>query len=184
LTLSLRGGHQIGNAAVAVRLLESANRRGIAIGKHAIERGLTTTRWPGRLELLVFNDGRRLLLDAAHNVEGAQALAAYLAEWHAERPPIVLGVMSDKDVEGIVRTLLPVTSTVIVTAARIRRAMDPAELAARISALDPSRVVHTEPEPASAVERAFHEADCVCAAGSIFLVGAIREAFRGRAILH
>ena len=46
LTLGLRGAHQIGNALVAIRVLETARRRGIGISKAAIERGMTDVRWP------------------------------------------------------------------------------------------------------------------------------------------
>ena len=36
--------------------------------------------WPARLELITLDDGRQVLLDAAHNPEGARALAAYLRD--------------------------------------------------------------------------------------------------------
>ena len=71
LSLALRGEHQIGNALVAVRLLEAARRHGIPVTRAAIERGLTTVDWPGRLELFDLHDDRQVLLDAAHNVDGA-----------------------------------------------------------------------------------------------------------------
>ena len=83
-----------------------------------------------------------MLLDAAHNPEGARALRQYLAAWHPERPVLVIGVMRDKDADGILRELLPVTSSVIATAASTPRAMPANELAARVTALDAGEVCH------------------------------------------
>ncbi len=149
LQLSLRGEHQVGNAQVAVRLIEIARRRGIAVPKEAIERGLTHVDWPGRLELIRFDDGRQVLLDAAHNVDGAKALAAYLGSRHPERPALVIGVMRDKDIEGILAALLPVVSSVVATAAPTPRAIPARDLAARFSAMGGRVPVRVEPDPAS-----------------------------------
>ncbi len=132
--LALRGEHQVGNALVAVRLLEAARYAGVHVERAAVEWALSSVDWPARLEMLALADGRRVLLDAAHNLDGAQALAAYLRHWHPQRPPLVLGVMRDKDVDDILRALLPVTSQVIATAAPTPRAMPADELAARIAA--------------------------------------------------
>jgi dihydrofolate synthase/folylpolyglutamate synthase len=185
LTLALRGQHQIGNAVVAIRLLETARRAGFAhLTAGSIERGLSTAEWPARLELLMLPDNRRVLLDAAHNVEGAQALASYLAEWHAERPTLVVGIMRDKDVKGILCALLPVTSAVIATRPPSVRALTAAELAADAKTLDPVRDVQAHDDSLTAVEEALVRDNTICVAGSIFLVGAVREALRRRAILQ
>jgi dihydrofolate synthase/folylpolyglutamate synthase len=153
-------------------------------GRDAIERGLTEARWPARLELLDAGGGRSILLDAAHNVEGAGALASYLARWHPERPPLVIGVMADKDVDGILRLLLPVASAIVTTAAASRRAMPAAALAARVTAIDPGRDVVAVDGAASAVGCAFAHANLICVAGSIYLAGEVRDAVQRRAILH
>ena len=115
--LALRGEHQIANAVVAVRLLEAAAARGVPVTHAGIEEGLETTVWPARLELITLQGGQRVLLDAAHNADGAQALAAYLREWHPERPALVISVMRDKDVDGILRPLLPRVRAVVTTRA-------------------------------------------------------------------
>jgi dihydrofolate synthase/folylpolyglutamate synthase len=140
--------------------------------------------WPGRLELIRLDDGRDVLLDAAHNVDGARALAAYLAARHPERPALVIGVMRDKDVEGIVAALLPLVSSVVATAAPTPRAIPARDLGSRISAMGTPVPVRTDPDPAAAVEQALATSRTVCVAGSIFLVGAVRDALRRRAILR
>lgn len=179
--LGLRGEHQVGNAIVAVRLLEVAAASGIAISREAIEHGLAAAAWPARLELLTLERGRRVLLDAAHNPEGARALAAYLTRWHPERPPLVIGVMRDKNVADIAHTLLPVVSSVIATAAPTPRAIPAADLARHLLAAGATDV-RSEPDPIVAIEKAFESADTICVAGSIFLAGAVRDELRQRVI--
>ena len=183
LTLGLRGDHQIGNAVVAIRLLECARAAGMSIPRSAIEHGLIDINWPGRLELLDVGGNARVLLDAAHNPEGARALASYLQRWHPERPALVLGVMRDKEIGGILDALLPVVWSVITTAANSSRALPALELAARVSAAGGIRV-EAEPDPIAAVERALSMSQTVCVAGSIFLVGAVRGRLIRRAILR
>jgi dihydrofolate synthase / folylpolyglutamate synthase len=182
ITLGLRGEHQVGNAIVAVRLLEVAADAGLRIPHAAIERGLATAEWPARLELLTIERGRRVLLDAAHNPEGARALAAYLRRWHPERLPLVIGVMRDKNVADIAHTLLPVVSSVIATAAPTPRAIPAVDLARHLRAAGADEV-HAEPDPHRAIDQALETADTICVAGSIFLAGAVRERLRQRAIL-
>jgi dihydrofolate synthase/folylpolyglutamate synthase len=184
LTLALRGEHQVINALVAVRVLEAARNAGVVISGTAIEQGLTKVTWPARLELIDVGGGRRVLIDAAHNVEGARALAAYLERWHPERPALVIGVMRDKDVDGILTALFPVTSAVIATEAATPRALPSGDLARRVATLDPVRRVQAERDPGRAVELAFAECATVCVAGSIFLAGAVRPILIRNAILQ
>jgi len=184
LSLALRGEHQVGNALVAIRLLEAAGRRGVRVTRDAIERGLTGVDWPGRLELISLQDGRQVVLDAAHNVEGAQSLAAHLGRRYPERPALVIGVMRDKDVEGILGALLPVVSSIVTTAANTSRAIPADELAARIIANGPSMPVHAEPSPRQAVENALANRGAVCVAGSLLVVGEVREGLKHHAILR
>lgn len=173
--LALRGEHQVGNAVVATAVLEAARRQRLTIPASAIVHGLEQVEWPARLELLSLPTGSRVLLDAAHNPEGARALRAYLARWHPERPSLVIGIMRDKDADAILRELLPVTSSVVATAANTPRAMPARELASSVKALDAARAVIAYDDPAAAIDAALATNATVCVAGSIFLAGAVRE---------
>ena len=76
LLLALRGEHQVGNAVVAVRVLEAAREQGAGYSCSRHHAWVSkTVEWPARLELLQLASGPRVLLDAAHNPEGAAALA-------------------------------------------------------------------------------------------------------------
>jgi dihydrofolate synthase / folylpolyglutamate synthase len=187
LTLALRGDHQIGNAVVATRLLEEAAAAGVPVAAEHIARGLSTAQWPARLEYLQMDGTRRLLLDSAHNAEGAGALAAHLRRWHPAGMPLVVGIMRDKDVHDILAPLLPLTSHVVATAAATPRALPADELAGRVRAVAErlglaNLPIDVDDDPMRAVERAFAAGDLVCVAGSIFLVGPLREQLLTRAI--
>jgi dihydrofolate synthase/folylpolyglutamate synthase len=184
MRLALRGEHQIRNAVVAVRVLESAREAGLEVPDDAIVHGLEHVDWPARLELITVAGGREVLLDAAHNAEGARALREYLARWHPDRPALVVGIMRDKDADAILRELLPVTSSVIATAADTWRAMPADDLAARVAALDPAKAVRACRDVLTAVDGALDSSRVVCVAGSIFLVGAVRDGLERRGILH
>lgn len=178
LLLALRGEHQTGNALVAISLLEAAAERGLPVDPAAIVRGLENAEWPARLELLTLPGDRRVLIDAAHNGEGAAALARYLRAWHPEKPVLVVGVMRDKDADDILEPLLPCVSEVLATAAPTPRALPAGDLARRIG---PRAIAVTD--PSEAVERALRLSQSVCVAGSIFLAGALRDGLKQRAIL-
>jgi dihydrofolate synthase/folylpolyglutamate synthase len=133
--------------------------------------------------LLRLPNGSRVLLDAAHNPEGARALRRYLERWHPERPALVVGIMRDKDADAILRELLPVTSSVIATAADTPRAMPAHELASRVRVVDAGKSVVTCTDIAAALDAALAASRTVCVAGSIFLAGGVRERLLARDIL-
>jgi len=175
--LALAGAHQLGNAAVAVRLLEVAEHQGIAVGAEAIRRALGAVQWPGRLQHLTLANGADALLDAAHNGEGAAALAQYLGSLGAPRP-LVFSAMRDKDVTTMLQALLPAVSDIVITRASNPRAAEPADIARLVQTLAPDRRVSTCESPAEAIARASHGGQDVVVAGSIFLLGDVLEAVR------
>lgn len=171
MVLALRGRHQVTNALVAIRLLEALPALGLDVPPEAIVAGLTSVRWPGRLDLVQLADGRQVLLDAAHNPAGARALAAYLQETSPARIPIVFGAMRDKDAAGMLALLAPCASRFIFTEPPTPRAATAAALAHVAAAVAPSVPVELEPNPVGALQRAWERSVFVVAAGSIFLVG-------------
>jgi folylpolyglutamate synthase/dihydropteroate synthase len=92
--------------------------------------------------------------------------------------------MRDKDADAIVGELLPVTSTVITTAAATARAMPAKELAARVRVLDAQRPIEVSANVRAALDAAFGKSTTVCVAGSIFLAGEARECLEQRGILR
>ena len=169
LTLGLRGAHQVSNAAVAVALLE-----GLApthdIAPHAVRSALSETRWPGRLDMHALPSGAHVLLDAAHNGDGARALAGYLAEIGWNDATCVLGVMRDKDAGEMIDALAPHVSSFIATQASTTRAREADDLAALVrERCDVAARVVTD--VADALDAGMASAARVVVCGSIYLLG-------------
>ena len=175
VTLALPGRHQRDNAAVAVALLDELTRQGIAIPDHAVREGLTRAQWPARLERFVVR-GVEVLLDAAHNPAGARALASHLQEIGWSRITLLFGAMGDKDVTGMLEAVGPLCEIIVCTTAPNPRAKPAAELAQLASAFAPT--VAAIDDPAVALEFALGRARPVVAAGSIFLIGPLRDILR------
>jgi dihydrofolate synthase/folylpolyglutamate synthase len=174
IALALPGEHQKANAAVALRLLDAIDglEDGLRIGPEAMREGLTTVAWPGRLERFRRGDCP-VLLDAAHNPAGARALASYLSETAPGGVTLVFGAMRDKAVGEMLTTLAPVVASIVCTTAPNRRAVPAGELAelARGLGLHADAVA----DPVAAVTDACARGRLVAVAGSIFLIGPIRE---------
>jgi dihydrofolate synthase/folylpolyglutamate synthase len=175
MTLGLAGAHQRANAAVAVRLLQLLDARGIEVSAQAIAAGLADPRWPGRLERRQLPGGRELLLDAAHNPAGAASLASYLKTLGGDPRPLVLAAMRDKDVTGIFAALLPAIGSLIVTRASNARSADPEMLAQQARAIAPTLPIAIEPALDAALDAAWRASPRIVVAGSIFLLGDVMK---------
>ena len=169
-TIGLPGAHQAGNAAIAVKLLETLDAKGILVPPEAIARGLAQPEWPGRLDRRRLAGGRELLLDAAHNPAGAAALASYLKAEHGGPCPLVFAAMKDKDTAGMFAALLPAVSHLILTRAANPRSADPSALEAQARAISDLPIT-IAPSPAEALEIAWRASRRIVVAGSIFLLG-------------
>ena len=153
---------------------------GIHVDRRAVETGLAGAHWPGRLDRVVLGDGRRALLDAAHNPAGARALAAWLGRTApAAPPPLVFALAGDKDVGAMMRALAPAVGDVVVTAFADPRAVPAEALAVQVRAAfaecagEAGRVerVHVAATTAAALETAWGLSRDIVVAGSIFLLG-------------
>ncbi|MCI0344369.1 MAG: hypothetical protein L0221_02845, partial [Chloroflexi bacterium] len=189
------GRHQAANVAVADATLDALEAAGVAtVPVPARRSGFETARWPGRLELLSV-EGRDVLLDGAHNPAGAASLARALDDLRpflrgrdgAADPDapltLVVGAMSDKDVDGIAEAVLGSTATsgasVVCTSLDLPRAMGSEALAARWAAAASRRgsraSVGAVEDPDAALDLALESSPGpVVVAGSLYLVGHVR----------
>ncbi len=178
IRLALRGAHQIDNARVAIETVDVLDDRGIRVGADAVRAGLANVAWPGRLEELQCQ-GCHILLDAAHNPAGARALAAYLRGTARTGVTLVFGAMQDKSVAEMLSALAPVAREIICTTAPSSRAMSASVIADMARPLHRSVIV--QPDPIEAVRAACRSAAAVVVAGSIFLIGPLRDWLVNRA---
>jgi len=182
LQTSLRGRFQVENASAAVAAAWKLAARGWKIPAPAIAEGIARASWPGRLEL--WGEHPLTFLDGAHNPAAAAAVAEFIRDELAGRLlTLVYASMRDKAVEEVARLLFPLASGIYLTRTAQPRAATPEELQARGGAYAGSSPVRLVPDPVLALEQAHRTSPpdgVVLAAGSLFLVGAIKEAFGER----
>jgi dihydrofolate synthase/folylpolyglutamate synthase len=164
--VGLAGEHQKDNARIAAVL---GSRTGASTG--AIEEGLADVQWPGRLERI-----GKVLLDAAHNPDGAESLAAHLGSLAV--PPaevaLVFGTLGDKDWGPMLDTLAPLAEKrfYVAPAGASRDAIDPSAMAAR----HPGTISPSLPDALASLASG---PSLVVVAGSMVLVGHARALLLG-----
>ncbi len=178
LKAALRGRFQVDNASAAITAVWKLRERGWKISDAAIAEGIARTNWPGRLE--VCGERPLTLLDGAHNPAAARAVAEYVRTELESRPlALVYASMRDKAIEEIADLLFPCAAQIYLTQTSQPRAATPDEILSRVEARLPASkiVVERDPVRALAAARRSVPADgAVLAAGSLFLVGAIKQA--------
>jgi len=128
---ALKGPFQVQNAAAVLALLEALGPGGMP-GADDVNRALEGLSLPGRLQSVLRE--RHWLLDVAHNPDAARVVAAALAaKPQGGRLIAVLGVLADKDLDGILAALCPVVDSWVAVAAENSRALPAPALAARIA---------------------------------------------------
>ncbi len=172
--LPLYGAHQGFNAALAIAAVESlVGGGGQAIAGDILAEGLGETTSPGRLQLVGIQP--TVLVDAAHNPHGAQALATALRDsFDFDDWGLVIGVLGDKDAGGILEALAPVATHVFATAPDSDRATDVDRIADIAEALELPVTVHDDLGSAAEAARewaASSDRRAVIIAGSVVLAG-------------
>jgi dihydrofolate synthase/folylpolyglutamate synthase len=170
----LRGPHQLDNAAVALACLEALEDRGLGCSAQSAREGISATRWPGRLESL--GGTPELVLDGAHNPQGAQALSAALdAVYPGRRVHLVFGVLGDKDHRPMLRALFGRCASAHLCPVDSPRTLPPARYAQEARALCPEVELYGSAAQALAGARMrAAPGDLVVCTGSLFLVGEVR----------
>jgi dihydrofolate synthase/folylpolyglutamate synthase len=173
-TLALIGRHQQDNALAAIATLDLVSGVFPELTKECVERGLANVYWPGRMQILAQDSANpALLADCAHNVDSAQKLAYTLQnDFRYERLALIIGTTADKDVEGILKVLLPLSDYALLTSSGHPRASSPGELLALATEMGFECSAHSNVEEALRAARIVASAgDLICVTGSIFVVG-------------
>lgn len=188
--LPLHGEHQARNASLALAAVEAFFGAGPdrQLDVDAIREGFASLTNPGRLERV--RAAPTVFLDAAHNPDGARALAAALADEFDFRKLVgVVAVMGDKDVDGILTALEPAFDEIVVTHNGSPRGLDVERLAdLAVARFGDERVV-VAPTLPDAIETAIGLAEEVAepgeavsgagvvVTGSVVTAGAARSLF-------
>jgi dihydrofolate synthase/folylpolyglutamate synthase len=172
--MPLPGAHQKLNAALALATVGVLQQQ-IYISAENIRAGLSVVNWPGRLQLVQKPDGRKILLDGAHNLAGAEALRAALAqEFPGARPLLIFGALADKNWPDICRLLGSLASEIFTVPVASERTADPVELAKIFREANPTVAV-TAHENLAAALNASNDARFVMITGSLYLIGEALE---------
>lgn len=172
--LALRGRHQIENTALAIQLAESLRRRGFNVPSVAIVNGIETASHLGRLS--DHDDGRRVLLDGAHNPAAARALRDYLEEFVAQPITLVFGAMSDKRLAEMAAILFPGVHRLILTEPNNPRAAAVETLRTLAEKYLPREQIIAAPRVTDAMQKArdlTSPAGVICVTGSLYLIGEV-----------
>ncbi len=172
--LPLLGGHQRLNAAVALATVETLQAQ-LPVNERALREGLSTVRWPGRMQLLERAAGQCVLLDGAHNSSGAASLRAALAEYYpGTRPTFILGILRDKDWDLMCEILAPLAGRIVCVPIHSERSASPDQLRAACLRAHPAGRVETRDSLAEALAATESE-PFVVIAGSLYLIGEAME---------
>ena len=177
LTIPLLGQYQLDNASVAVGVLEVLMEKGYRIPVQKLVEGMAKVRWEARLQ--VINRRPLVLVDGAHNGDSVHKLREALKHYFRyDKAILILGLSSDKDLEGIVTELAPAFNKVIATRSIHPRAMVTEPIAAefRKHGIEAQQTDDISIALPMALKMA-GEKDLICVTGSLFVAsGAIEQA--------
>jgi dihydrofolate synthase/folylpolyglutamate synthase len=188
--LPLYGAHQAQNAVCALAAVEAFSG-GNGLDGDLVREAFAQVTSPGRLEIV--RRSPLVLIDAAHIPHGAAATALAIDEAFAFSSLVgVVGVMADKDVEGVLAAFEPVMTSVICTQNSTRRALPAESLAAVARDIFGDDRVEVAPRLDEAIELAMARADidtteplglggaAVLVTGSVITAGEARLLLGGR----
>jgi dihydrofolate synthase/folylpolyglutamate synthase len=179
LFVPMFGEHAVRNVAAAIVAVESV--LGHTLDLDATRSAVRALRIPGRLEVMA--RGPLLIVDGAHNPGGAEALARTLTEsftWG--RMHVVLAVSSNKDLDGVIGALAPITDAWYAATNESVRSHPAEHVAERIAAAG-GRVADlgTVEEVLAAARDAAALDDLILVTGSLYTVADARRALGGSA---
>ena len=176
-TLPLLGEHQKMNAALVLATVEVLQKQ-IPVPDEKIRAGLASVNWPGRLQLVEKPNGRKILLDGAHNIAGAETLRAALEKNFAGgKPVLIFGALADKNWPSICRLLAPLAAKIFTVPVASERTADPRSLAEAFHSTSSAVETTSFDKLADALDASKDE-PFVVISGSLYLVGEALELLR------
>lgn len=171
--LRLPGEFQITNAATAAAAVAALRGMGVEIPDSAIVEGLASAYLPGRMEVLRRNP--TVVIDAAHNPDGAQKLAESVPKFFSyKRLILVVGMLSTHSAEDVLGVLAPLADEIIATKSQWEKARPAEEVAEAAKRLNPNvRVIEPVPAAVDAALESSREDDLILITGSFYTIGEV-----------
>lgn len=176
LEIMLIGEHQINNSILAMSVLEylKDTKKLDNVSEESIRKGLITTKWPGRIEKI--KESPIFIIDGAHNEDGAKSLAKALDKHFKDKKlTLLIGMLEDKDIDGVLDILMPKFSKVVTTTPNNPRAINSDILKEKI--LKYVSDVTSKHEIEDAVNYTLETSnkdDIIISAGSLYMIGTVR----------
>jgi len=177
IQIKLLGKYGAYNAALAALACAELRSKGFEISDENIKGGLAAAYWPGRLEIV--NQNPLIIIDGAHNPEGANALFNELSAYFAGyKLTFICGCMADKDAEALFAPFANIARRFITITPDTKRAMRGEELTERIKGFHGDVVFKGDIKQALdyAVSTGTQD-EVICAFGSLYFMGGVRDYF-------
>ena len=108
-TTRLLGEYQAQNLSLAIAATEELKEQGWKISLKNALKGVFNAKWPVRFDVKKVND-KYIVLDGSHNPQGASSLVRTVkAYFNGKKIGFVIGMLADKDMEGVLKQLLPLS---------------------------------------------------------------------------
>ena len=173
IDLPLPGQHQQTNAALTKAVVKRLQAV-LPVSKDVIRSGLAKVHWPGRLQV-VRHGTQTILLDGAHNIEGAAMLRQTIAKmFAAESPVLILGMVNEKDGNGFCAELAPMAKRIVLSPVDSSNSTEPRKFLAPCRTANPIAPVEVTESLGQALELCAIE-PFVVVTGSFYLLGEAME---------
>ncbi len=176
--LPLVGMHQAKNCALALGALEIMREQGaISIDDETIRKALAQVHCPARIEVIGKNP--LIILDYAHTVDSMRFLRMSLLEnFKFHKLILILGFAQDKDLDNILKEIITVGDSIIVTRSKNPRAAPPEDLSQRIERLcgKQSKITDNTQDAVTAARQTASKEDLICITGSAYVAGEAMQA--------
>ena len=185
LEIQLIGDHQINNSMLALSAIEVLKElKNLNLNEEDIRKGLLNTRWPGRIEKIM--DKPTFIIDGAHNEDGARSLAKAIAKnFNGKKATLLIGMLEDKDIDGVLEILMPYFNKVITTTPDNDRAINCETLKEKISKyVDDVVAISNIEDAVNYTLRNAKEDDVIISAGSLYMIGTVRTILNEILILN
>lgn len=168
LEIPLNGKYQSINASVALTALQLLQNKEKRINSESIKNGFTKTVWHGRFEIFEIN-GKTVILDGAHNLDGAKTLSQTLEEKYKDKKRLVIfSSLKDKETQKILNLVVRKEDKVVFVEAPTNRTRTIEELETMTKSEHLS-MKNVESALTYALENVDNEIILIC--GSLYILG-------------
>lgn len=176
--LSLLGKHQLLNCATAVYAAKELIKLGVKLSKTDTVNALKHVNWPGRLEIM--GEKPLIVIDGAHNIDGISSLTQSIETYFEfDKMILILGILGDKQVEGMVKKIAPKAYKIIAVTPHSERAEEGKKLKEVIEKYNPCCITIENYEEAYLKALSYCSGDdLLLISGSLYMIGDMRKIIR------